>query len=493
MKVLIIDDEFLVRAGLKSMLEELDSSSLQLLEAANGEEALQILPKEQPDLVFIDIQMPKISGLEVIKKTKDLLPQTAWIILTGYAEFSYAHAALKLGIEDYLLKPVSIEDLERAIHKRKRENAKYYVEQNIQFENELIRIINGLSTFQDTTAYSALHTSHFLCSVFFIDSYYEEKQITEALQQFSHSLKLLSYDFIEKHTSIAIFTLSTGELITVGAWNPHAEKGKNSIEAYFSKTHELLESFGSASIAITSIQSTASYALHDIHLPIASILQAAPLRIVMGINKYWKLDAFPNSTQAEEELCKNLLALQDYVKEKNYLLYMKVVGDLESYFSSLPINATRKKNIALFINRAIGCSLSAAESFDKWMHTLKEFGEEMLVSATQEKNQPDLIQLAINYIDKNYMHNIGIGQIAEMLQVTPNYLSSLFHKKTGTTFTKYITNTRILKSKELLLDPSKKVQEVAETVGYFSTRHFTKLFTEIVGCYPSEYRNQLKK
>lgn len=212
----------------------------------------------------------------------------------------------------------------------------------------------------------------------------------------------------------------------------------------------------------------------------------------MGIHNYWTLDAFANSHSNYEELCKSILMIKEYFTEKNYLLYMKAVGDLENTISSLTLDSTIKKNISLFMDCSMNCHLSGGESLDKWIYKLKELGEGMLVSANQEKSQPDLIQLAISYIDENYMHNIGIGQIAELLQVTPNYLSTLFHKKTGTTFTKYITNTRILKAKELLLDPSKKVQAVAETVGYFSTRHFTKLFTEIVGCYPSEYRNQLQ-
>ncbi|GKU81115.1 response regulator [Niallia sp. NCCP-28] len=492
MKVLVIDDEFLVRAGLKSMLEELDIPALQILEAANGQEALHLLNKEQPDLVFIDIQMPKLNGLEIIEMTKESLPQTGWIILTGYAEFSYAHAALKLGIEDYLLKPVSIEDLERAIDKRQLENAKYYVEQNLQFENELIRVINGLSSFQEVTTNSAVQESHFLCSVFFLDSYLEEKQITKTLQQFSHSLKLLSYDFIEKNANISIFTLSTGELITVGAWNGNEKQGKKSIEAYFAHIQGLLKTYRSDSFSITCIQSTQCQPIDEINMPVANILHLSPLRIIMGINQYWKADEYVDNQTDCYDLCKNILTLRDYFKEKNYLLYMKTVGDLENYLFSLTLDATIKNNISLFINSSMDCRLSAAESLDRWIHKLKECGEKMLISANQEKSQPDLIKLAISYIDENYMHNIGIGQIAELLQVTPNYLSTLFHKKTGSTFTKYITNTRILKAKELLLDPSKKVQEVAETVGYFSTRHFTKLFTEIVGCYPSEYRNQQK-
>jgi two-component system, response regulator YesN len=82
--------------------------------------------------------------------------------------------------------------------------------------------------------------------------------------------------------------------------------------------------------------------------------------------------------------------------------------------------------------------------------------------------------------------------LAEVLQVTPNYLSSLFHKKQGITFVKYVTSIRMLKAKELLLtEPDCKVQEVAQRVGYLSSRHFTKLFVEQYGCYPSEIRKKL--
>jgi two-component system response regulator YesN len=90
------------------------------------------------------------------------------------------------------------------------------------------------------------------------------------------------------------------------------------------------------------------------------------------------------------------------------------------------------------------------------------------------------------------MYDIGIGQIAEQLHMTPNYLSTLFHKKTGSTFMVYLTKTRMLRAKELLADPHIQIQQVAEQVGYSSARYFTKLFTESVGCYPSEYRSRFK-
>ena len=86
------------------------------------------------------------------------------------------------------------------------------------------------------------------------------------------------------------------------------------------------------------------------------------------------------------------------------------------------------------------------------------------------------------------MDDIGIGQIASQLNVTANYLSTLFQKKTGVMFVKYLTNIRMLKAKELLINTNLQVKQIAEKVGYYSTRHFTKLFTETYTSYPSDYR-----
>ena len=105
----------------------------------------------------------------------------------------------------------------------------------------------------------------------------------------------------------------------------------------------------------------------------------------------------------------------------------------------------------------------------------------------------DIVSQVISFVDQNYIFDIGIGQIARQLHITPNYLSTLFHKRTGTTFMRYLTQTRMLKAKELLTDPNVKIQQVAEQVGYSSARYFSKLFTKYVGCYPSEYRNGLNE
>ena len=118
MLILICDDENIVRVGLISMLEELEPGKHTFIEANNGVELIE-MASQNPDVAFVDIEMPLMNGLEAIEKALDICPKTKWFILTGYSEFTYAQRALRLGITDYLLKPVGKKEISQAMQKAK--------------------------------------------------------------------------------------------------------------------------------------------------------------------------------------------------------------------------------------------------------------------------------------------------------------------------------------------------------------------------------------
>ena len=119
MKCIIADDEHLVRFSIQDMLEEIaESSSVWfdgILQVADGKDLVQQVRLHQPDVVFVDIRMPLVNGLDAMEQGKKISPATQWIILTGYAEFDYAKRAVALGALDYLLKPASRDDIERVV------------------------------------------------------------------------------------------------------------------------------------------------------------------------------------------------------------------------------------------------------------------------------------------------------------------------------------------------------------------------------------------
>lgn len=116
-RLLIVDDEPLMRRGIRSLatLQELGVTTID--EATNGEEALTLVEAGKPDLVFLDINMPKMDGLTFVKGLKDMSPHTRVCMITGYDYFEYVREALRAGVDEYLLKPVSKEEIQGALSK----------------------------------------------------------------------------------------------------------------------------------------------------------------------------------------------------------------------------------------------------------------------------------------------------------------------------------------------------------------------------------------
>lgn len=124
--LLLVEDEYLIREGLAHQIEELDDIYVITAQASNGLEALDILQKESIQLVITDIQMPVMDGLELSRRIHQLYPDIVTIILTGYDKFEYAREALRNDVFDYLLKPVTEDDLIAAMLRAQIRLEKYY-------------------------------------------------------------------------------------------------------------------------------------------------------------------------------------------------------------------------------------------------------------------------------------------------------------------------------------------------------------------------------
>lgn len=117
MKLLIVDDEPIIRQGIKKLMDYEALGIEEIYEAANGAQALNIFREMTPDIILADINMPKINGLEFAQKVKTERPSTKLALITGYDYFDYAQKALRIGVEDYVLKPVSREDIQQLLHR----------------------------------------------------------------------------------------------------------------------------------------------------------------------------------------------------------------------------------------------------------------------------------------------------------------------------------------------------------------------------------------
>ncbi|NOV04351.1 response regulator transcription factor [Paenibacillus planticolens] len=488
MNIIIADDERLIRSSLSSMLDELEIQVHVVGEAKNGEELVELVERLAPDLVFVDIRMPKLTGLDAIKKVKDTAPSTQWVILSGFADFEYAREALQLGVQDYLLKPVTPEELHSCVSKMYRVFKDDIAAANRVFEHEVILFVNGSRSVHD---FNDDPNFKYLGYIFYFDSYLTEKEKVHIRTQFMNRMQDQLDGLLSSRTiRFSLATLQNGNFAIIITWNtdPHSdgEKVKTEMENEIEQTVNL---FSNDTFLTTAFKTGSCSDLQQIIEQFRTLDKLSMLRSIVtnrvvplsGLNHLEKQSGLLN-------VANHLETMYKFIQEKDFFNYSKEHTLFKKALSEKDVQTSTISAVSNYFNVSINFTMPPGSSQNEWLAALISHVENMLrESPGEERLQGDWIQQVIHYVNENYMKEISIGQIAGEFHVTPNYLSSLFHKKHGTTFVKFLTETRMLKAKELLLkNPMMKVQQVAEEVGYLSTRHFTKLFVEYFGCYPSE-------
>lgn len=492
MRILIVDDESLVRAAIRTMLEESGKGVTVAGEAAHGEEALDYLREYSVDLVFLDIRMPGLNGLDVMKLGQELSPFTEWIVLTGCSDFAYARDALRLGASEYLLKPVSPEELERAVRKCLQSKQKQLADLNLQFENRLMaRLYHGerrhLEPLAEETGIGCQ------CHIYVIDSFLPWEERAERSAAFIRAVKQQALAFLDRETRMASFALPDGHIVAVGAWGWFKPSfGRPSIQHWFQKIAGLVPEHCGEALRLTAVQGE-SVPYSHIHEQVGGLLKRAHLRVVSGVGtaltaqRLQRLEEEPALAAAS----RLFTTLSEQYREGNCLSYMKALNECRMQVRVDRLSAPVRTHIRSFVSSAMNGKLPEGDEPEVWWSELSRLGERLIASGTAgQEPSKDLIDEVIAYVERNYRKDIGLGQIAKTLHVSPNYLSTLFHKKTGITFIKYVTKIRIQKAKDMLNHSNLSIQEIANAVNYSSTRHFTRIFTDLVGCYPSQYRNQ---
>ena len=518
-------------------MQELQLPLEVLEEATNGEEMVAQVQRYIPDIVFVDISMPKLNGLEAIKRAKAFAPDARWFILTGFSEFTYAQEALRIGVSDYLLKPIDPGEVAKAITEVIREQKKRLLVLNRQFERDLATLYHGLSSIKQEDAESLLLKGHFLGAIFYVDSCLVEAEKAQRQSDFLRDVQDVVHTVLTDKIRIALFALPGGETALIGAWRAEQdEQGEQLCRSCLQLVESTLPGRPLAQIRLTNADETS--AINRLSAPPHSTtrlpapqagLPASPsdktqgeeiapafcvtmlqtavcrsyeelyeklnwlqkfsaLRSVYGIGKKLHIQQLSHYAAQPQlvEFSRLLERLSFYYREKMYVHYMHTVDILVHTLSNeRVIDFGTKKSAAKFLCSTLPCQVTAEQDGAEWKGILRACGEQRLL-AQPKKDSGDMLAQVMLFIEQNYASDISITEIAERLQVTPNYLSALFHKKMGITFIKYVTKIRLLRAKELLADPEMRVQQVAELVGYTSTRHFTKVFTSYFGYYPSE-------
>lgn len=519
-KVWIADDEPFILEGLPYIIpwEQYGLTIAGL--ASDGEEAWEALRRNPVDLLITDIMMPKMSGLDLIRHVKQSHPDTKVIILSGYDEFDYIKQGMTLGIENYLLKPINVEELKETVRNtvQKMEAA---VRQEVYRRSDLdILRDNILNRWMTGTIDSAELQNRSQLIGFPLDySYYAVAALKlifpqETSRMLHHAQKdrILNeaYQLIRQMTEedphIICFCDPEGDIILIFGHESH-ESDQATRDQLLSECKQAVEErFHLLAVATAGrIEPTYRHAGR-------SYGQAKRLQeyyLVQSDQPVIDEDLIHSDDEPEHPyppfdydaydrllFAKNKTALFEQIDE----LFDSMSGALPSHIQNKAVELIIRmkqmiqekhmsNELAAKSYKEIVSALFAIHSLDELKQHVKSIaGLAVDCFIAEEDLLSPVIRQVLHEIRENYADELSLKTLAQQYNINSVYLGQLFHKETEDTFSDYLNRYRIDRAKNLLINTYLKTQEISKKVGYVDPSYFYKQFKKYTGVSPTEYR-----
>lgn len=508
--LLVVDDEPTIRKGLSQFIPWDSCECTVDGTACNGAEAIQMIEEFHPNIVITDVKMPQMDGIAVAKYIYENHPEIKVIMLTGYAEFTYAQSAVKYHVADFIVKPTSREKLMEAVNNCKSMILK---EKNLSSMNQKDIFYLKEQLLAELTAGSLL----------------EEKEITARLSEYQIDLSgyymvLFQYEqeqftqFGDNFSSIRDILKGTEPIVQVYRYNhnfvivlyPTDKKEPALPETICRICVEAIEIISNLyGIAMTAGVSGCCFGCQQMKTACSQAITALSYGFYHeGTVSVFQPSATANGGKIDVQYLIPLFeienALNDWNFEQAHTLVMKL-------FSKLRIDFVRSYDI-----KSIGtqiyyiCSrLLMKKELDPpsgnfllkineciTLFALQELIQELFTSVQENlckngKRLSPFIENAIAYINKNLNQELSLEAISEDIHIHPSHLSRTFKKECGASITDYINQNRIEKAKELLASGTTLAYEVAEQVGYHDPAYFSATFKKYTGMTPKEFKQIL--
>lgn len=472
MNIVVIEDETKIRKGIVKLVNEEFEDFNVIGEASNGLDGYELVKNTPAEIVITDIKMPKLDGIQMIRKLKEEGINKYFVILSGYAEFNYAKEAISFGVSEYLLKPITVDDLKAVLNKIEEDFNRNTVNYNEVFHSLLV---DGEGDYKALKDYIKSEESYLVLF------YMKEKQlIGDLLPEISllTQIKINSSDFfialIKGHESFLLNLQSLMETI----------KRETECICSYTKIDDLSKLSEKYGILRKYLKWSISIKKDIISEDIINDFKVEKLQYPTAIEKQL-LTAIHQGKFSE--LKKVVLQFIDYFKNKNYH-----PGDiLEAYlsFSTFLINNLR------YVYKYVLQDISQAELLDNLLNCytseqLENWLVQLLKSILKkiDNNKVSFVVFkALEIIHNEYNQEINLEIVAERLNVTSEYLSSIFSKEMNKSFSNYLTEYRINLAKEMLLGGKLKTVDIALSVGYSSEKYFFSVFKKVTGMSPGKY------
>ena len=541
LKIFLAEDEVVVRETIKRMIPWEELGFELVGEAADGEMALPLLLRQQPDLLITDIKMPFMDGLTLARLAKKEIPGLKVVILSGYDDFNYAKQAIGIGVEDYLLKPITKNALiERLSEIRSRyEHEKTQKEYYEKFQREMQAyeknssrdffeaLVGGSMDMMEVYKRAEKLGLDIVAEAYnvLIFTMNCDEDFSGQRDEYSsweaESLELLE-NFFAGHSSAMLFrsnifsygVLLKGQRETI---EENTRACVDEIRKILSRQNGRREWFlavGQSVERLSQIQKsyhTASRAFSQRYLYDENILYYDEMETMehpggqaeTEDNAYLqKVDVNALNPAILQKFLSNGLQeeTENFVKDYFYAIGQEPMESL--VFRNYVILNVRFSVISFI--KGLGCDTNEMESADteevlaesgKNMESAIAYAKKMISQAIEIRDQNSgnknrsILKTAVDFIDSHYMdEEISLNTVANVANVSSNHFSALFSQNMGQTFIEYLTSLRMNKAKELLRCTGMRSSEIAGEIGYKDAHYFSYLFKKTQGMTPSDYR-----
>ncbi len=532
-KIFLVDDEVIVRHGIRDCINWEQTDFVFSGEAPDGEFALPLIMEIKPDILITDIKMPFMDGLELSQVVRKNMPWVKIIILSGHDEFGFAREAMRIGVTEYLLKPVTASDLLESLEKvkaliisekKERENAekikKQLAENAPLFRDKFLSelLLGMVPPVEVIDNCERLNIN--IISKFYIVAILELEMPKKAASggeygEYNEVLQAetLIDNIVSTNSEIIKFRRMLGEIILIikGDSSQNMEEIAYSLAQSLKyeverKTSCILGiSIGSVRERIQGI--TQSYKEAD---EIKNYRYIYGKRKILGINDI-KSDMGSKKDFIKIDMNNTYDFLKCGLKSDIHFFVDKFIDNLNEIemkspiyihylFMDVVISASRFiQELGGEIENLIPWSKNL-ESFVASIDSIEKFGELTEYTLNKilefrdtrvEKKYDSIIKKAKEYIHNNFANsNISLISVASYVNVSPSHFSTIFSQEAGENFIEYLTKVRVKKAMELLKTTSLKSSEIAYNVGYNDPHYFCYIFKKAIGITPKEYRNE---
>lgn len=526
-KIMLADDEGIVIESLKFVIEKYFPGQCTIETAKTGRKVIELAESFRPDIAVMDIQMPGINGIDAMKEIRNTNQNIVFIVMSAYDKFDYAKEAIKLGVLEYIMKPMNQERIVEALKKamdvvtkerEKRSNDLMIKEKletispiiegglvySILFREQFLEDIDNYKTILDITsdyAYMLVvicgdeqegnHMTNAVGSSVKIQNRYQE--IRGYLKEFfptcvvgtvmaNKIAVMIPYDSDKMDYNSRIELIDRARELVRNM----RKRTDISYRIGIGRVMELVNQSESYKEAINALVDTTGSVAHADDLPIGCDYESDyPIDLEKKLFESVEKGEIESAISAASDFF-------DWMKDNGTDNAMNIRLKVLEFILWAERLAYSKGGMTYRFKSREDYLPKAMEMAD--LGELRNWFIEKITEATQNitskrsEKSNSLIETAVKYIEENYSKNISLDDVSRILNISPYYFSKLFKEDTGEGFVEYVTRIRINKAKDLLDESQYSMKEICSMVGYSDPNYFSRIFRKTVGVSPTEYK-----